>query len=224
MSTSTGHALSVASIQLERGNLEYATQIVSKILAIEPDNVDALHIMSMVCYLRKDIERALDFNRRACRVLPDDVKLLLTLGNFLKAKQDFPACRQAYERALSLDRSCFPAQFNLALVPSLMKESDAAVKAFKRARLMKSDFAPVDQNLGLELLSQKKYPEAISSLKKALAIEPGLLEAIEGLGNAYFELGDYDKAEKQYKLAVEKGSQSKQVLARLEEGPCRAGS
>lgn len=212
-------ALVTASDQLDRGNLEYCEQILSKVLKADPSSADALHLMSMVCYRRGRIDSAIDFNKRASRQAPDNPTLLNNLGNFLKDKGDLAASRQAYERALGMDPTCFPAQYNLALVLSAQGEKEGAIRAFKRARLLKGDYPYIHHHLGLELISAGRAEEAIVSLEKALEGLPGQagFATREALAGAFYALHRYDRALREYEHLAESGFESEVVTCRLIE-------
>jgi tetratricopeptide (TPR) repeat protein len=60
-------------------------------------------------------------------------------------------------------------------------------------------------NQGLDHVSQGAYNEAIAEYNKAIALDPDYALAYNLRGNAYWQLGDYRQAIKDYTTAIEKG-------------------
>jgi tetratricopeptide (TPR) repeat protein len=66
-------------------------------------------------------------------------------------------------------------------------------------------------NRGIAFLGSKNPDLAIKDFKDALKKEEDFLEAMIGLGNAYFAVNDYDKAYTQYSSALKKGSKDSRL-------------
>ena len=71
--------------------------------------------------------------------------------------------------------------------------------------------------LGVIHLQAKNYRQAADALEKCLEIKPDLIDAINQLGTAYYELGEKDKAEQAYQksLALDGNAFASFSLAKL---------
>lgn len=195
-------SLVVAQQQLENGQIEYATQILEELLTKNPENVDALHLMSMAHYMKGNLIEAINCCKTACELMPDNITLLNNLGNFLKANQDYIPAKVAYERALIKDRTCFPAQYNLGNVLAELNYPDKAIEAYKKALKLNPKYADCYYNIGLTLSKQKKFRESIEVYKEAIKLNPEHLDALSQLGSSYCELNHHVDAVSIFETAI----------------------
>lgn len=83
---------------------------------------------------------------------------------------------------------------------------DLSVQHFQKAIILKPDYAPAKNNLGVVYLKQKNWNAAINTFKE---IADNLLYAtphypLSNLGEAYYNLGDLQKAENYYLEALDR--------------------
>ncbi|MBN1504433.1 MAG: tetratricopeptide repeat protein [Candidatus Eisenbacteria bacterium] len=83
---------------------------------------------------------------------------------------------------------------------------DEAIAEYDKALAIEPSFVEALVNKGAVLNELGRISEAISSFQKVLAVRPRDTRALCNLGNSFYALKDYDKAMKQYKLAVEADS------------------
>ncbi len=96
-------------------------------------------------------------------------------------------------------------QNDLGLVYSKKKRLDLAIKHYKRAIALKPDFAPAMNNLGMAYIANKQWDKAIETFEE---LTGNLLYATPqyprfGLGLAWYNKGDYHKAEKYFREALQ---------------------
>ncbi len=194
-------SLQTAAQQLSAGKISYAKSILEQVMSVDPDNVDALHLMSLVHYSQGRLAQAINSCKRAVDLLPNNTTLLNNLGNLYKAVGDFEAAKLYYGRSLEIDRGCFPALFNLAHVLAQLGDSDAAIKTYRAAAAIQSDYPDLYYNLGIELRKSDRIEEAISSLNEALKLKSDHVEALSELGNCHANAGKFEDAVKYYRQA-----------------------
>lgn len=204
-SSGLNQPLLIAQQQLERGNVEYASEILADLLAKNPGNLDAHHLMSMAKYLIGDLDSAIGHCRIVIeQAVSDEVKIpvLNNLGNFLKAKGDMVSARKAYQEILLYDRKCFPALYNLGNVEAALGEPEKAIKAFQQAIKVDSNYLDSYYNMGMELSRLGRLEEALEAFQKAVGLRSEHVEAITQLGTTYFKLGLIEKSVETFARAV----------------------
>lgn len=194
-------SLQVAAQQIAAGKIQYAKGVVEQILATDPNNVDALHLMSMIHYQEGRLAAAINCSKQAVEVMPDSVALLNNLGTLLKTAGDLKSAQFYYGRAIEVDAKCFPAYFNLAAVIAAGGDYETAVRHYRRAAQLQPDYADVHYNLGIALRKLARYDEAIESLNRAVSKEPGHFQAICEIGTCYSDQNNLEQTIAQYRKA-----------------------
>lgn len=204
--------LQIAQKQLQEGNVEYATQILEKILKENPENLDAMHLMSMVEYMKGNLSGAIDYCQQILQHEPDSIPVLNNLGNFYKVADKPELARQAYKRVLKIDAKCFPALFNLGNVHFQLGDSKEAVNNYRNAIKIDSEHPDCFYNMGIALGNLGDFEEAAASLEQALALDSNHKEALCQLGTTYFKMNAFEKAIEAFEKAVDSDDPDATVL------------
>jgi len=85
----------------EAGRLENAEKIYNRILVMQPDHFDSLHLLGVISHQRGNHAEAVDKISVALKIKPHDVPALNNLGNALLALRDFVQALASYDRAIS---------------------------------------------------------------------------------------------------------------------------
>lgn len=195
--------IQIAQQQLQAGNIEYASQILEKLLATNPDNVDAIHLMSMIEYMRGNMEKAIDHCNHVLEIAPDSVPVLNNLGNFLKACDDLHQAKEIYQRVLKLDPACFPAQYNLGNVEAALGFPEEALNAYKKAIVLNDSYADCHYNMGMELSRLENHEEALKAYSRAVELDPSHGDALTQKGTSLYRLGRLEEAVLAYENAAD---------------------
>jgi len=96
-------------------------------------------------------------------------------------------------------------QYDLGLVYSKKRRLDLAIKHYQKAIALKPDYAPAMNNLGMTYIADKQWDKAIETFDE---LTGNLLYATPqyprfGLGLAWYNKGDYRKAEKYLNEALQ---------------------
>jgi tetratricopeptide (TPR) repeat protein len=94
-------------------------------------------------------------------------------------------------------------QYNVGLVYIQNDRLDEAIRYFKKALALKPNFDMALNALGLTYFMKGEFQTAAGYFEKCLVINPGLTEARNYLGSVYQELGYLDKAEIEFRKAIE---------------------
>ena len=90
-----------------------------------------------------------------------------------------------------------------------------ASNAFKKAVRADSTYAEAYSNLGYTLRKQNLYGKAVNAYQKAIKLKPKLAQAHEYLGEAYAEMDEFEKAEKELGILRQLGSEETDKLEKF---------
>ena len=118
--------LKVAMAHQGRGEYARAERLYREVLAVEPDQPIALHLLGVLAHMAGQSEMALELIRAAIHHAPDYVAAHNNLGNVLRDLGNLEAAGSAYQRAIALKADYAEAIGNLGLVQAGQNEAVAA--------------------------------------------------------------------------------------------------
>jgi tetratricopeptide (TPR) repeat protein len=196
-------ALAIAIQHHQAGNLQAAEQIYRQILAVEPNHVDAIHLLGVMANQVGRHETAVDYLRRAIELRADVAAFHNNLGEAYRASRRTAEAVACYHRALDLSPNYAEAHSNLGNALKELGEPDQAIASYRRALELKPDFADAHYNLGIALKDQGALDPAIASYRRALELRPDFAAAHNNLGAAFKEQGKLDEAIACYRRVLE---------------------
>ncbi|MGE5545660.1 MAG: tetratricopeptide repeat protein [Solirubrobacterales bacterium] len=176
------------------GDLAAAAACYRAVLDADPDNVDALHLMSALAMAAGEAEFAATLAQRAVQLAPDFAPAYVSLGNALQAGARLEEAAGAFQQAIALQPQSAEAHCNLSNVLYEMGRPDEAVNAAVEAVVLAPDMAEAHNNLGNALLALGSADEAAESYGKATALAPSFAQAWANLASAEAELARLDKS------------------------------
>jgi len=181
-----------------------AVDAYQNILASQPNNVHALHGLSIALYSQGRYDDALQTINKAIAVDPVNSQLFFTKGQILDA-QDKP--QEAIESYLTFT----------AMTPDDTSAFMAQRRANELYKIEEPKLSQSTQNYyqGLQMLSLHQPQQAIPLFEKYQAMEPSNPQASVLLGQAYLELGQPDKAIQNFESAVKLKSDNPVAYYRL---------
>jgi predicted O-linked N-acetylglucosamine transferase (SPINDLY family) len=196
-------ALAIAIQHHQAGRLQVAEQIYRRILQVEPDQVDALHLLGVIAHQMGKHEVAVNYIRRAVGLSRGVAVLHNSLGNVLKDQGKLDEAVVCYCQALELKPDYAEANSNLGVAFKDQGKLDEAVACYRRAMELNPDCAETHNNLGVALQDQGKLEEAIACYRRAVELKPGYAEAHCNLGNVLKERGKLDEVVACYRRVLE---------------------
>jgi len=146
-------------------------------------------------------EKGISLMLESLKESPTEYGYCFLASAYLK-KNMYKEANEACQKALSLDPD-FEEAFYL-LGESYKKDNPKkAIECYKKALKRDSTYQLAWQALGRELLSENKIQEGISALCKAIELDPQDGWSKSFLAHAYRRIGEIEKAEEQYKDAIE---------------------
>lgn len=205
--------------QTDNLDLERAKSIYQKILAILPENTDALYGLSMVARQKGEYSTAENLLRSLLQKQPSSFKVWFSLGNVYQIQGHLPEAVAAYQQALKLQPKAFVIYNNLGHVLELQGKVDEALESYQTALDLQPNCAEAEVNLANLLhrqgrLSQDRqayyaaknnnlgvarkvagdYPTAIAYFQQAIALQPELVLAYYNLGSIFQEREKMEEA------------------------------
>jgi tetratricopeptide (TPR) repeat protein len=161
-------ALAIALQHHQAGRRRAAEQIYRRILEVEPDHAEALHLLGVVNAQAGAHQRAVEYIYRALTVKPDWPEAQYNLGNALKEQGKLDDAAACYRRALELKPDSAETHNNLGIILNDQGKLDDAVASYHRALKLKPDFAEVHYNLGVALEEKGDLQGAEDCFRAAL--------------------------------------------------------
>jgi tetratricopeptide (TPR) repeat protein len=192
----TGRALHQAGRRVE------AEALYRRVLALDPNNADGLHLLGVVAQEGGRNELAVELIGKAIARNNRVAVFHCNIGNALHALQRLREAEVHYRRAIKLDPNHAESWNNLG---NTLKDQGRAPEAevqFRRALALRPSYAEAHYNLGNALLDQSRIEEAIRQYRQAIGLNPGLAAAHYNLGHALTLLGRHEDAAGQYRQVV----------------------
>jgi tetratricopeptide (TPR) repeat protein len=134
------------------GRLTEAERLYRKILAIDGQQADSLHLLGMIAYQAGRYEDAVELIRGAIAHNEKGAAYHSNLGTVLQAQGKLDEAAVSYERALALRPDLAEVQTNLGNVLQAQNRLDEGVACHERALALKPQLAEARYNLGLAQL------------------------------------------------------------------------
>ncbi|MET0225199.1 MAG: tetratricopeptide repeat protein, partial [Dokdonella sp.] len=185
-------------------------------LSDHPDDVDALHMLGLLCHQRGDTAESLALLERARTLAPADASIEATLAGAYFRRGDYAAAKQGYRHALALDPNVGGVHSGLGQIALMQRELDAAEQHFRTA-LRAGDDALALAGLGALTLERGDVDSALGYLTRAAALAPEDAIVQTMLGQAFAQRGTLAFAEQAFANALRLQPQLHQVRLMLAE-------
>ncbi len=173
----------------QAGRLDEAEGLYRRVLAVDPQQADALHLLGMAAKARGRLDEARRLVSRAVELKPAEAMFISNLGVVLEAQGRFGEAEAAYRRALALDPRHAESLNNLGNMHRAAWRIDEAARAYRAALAERPDFAMAHGNLGTTFADKQKFDEAIACYRRALALDGQFLDARKNLAVALADQG-----------------------------------
>ncbi len=173
------------------GRLAEAEQGYRRILAADPHQPDALHMLGVLAYQTGRNAAAAELIRRAIARHGGNAAYHSNLGLALKDLGDLAAAADAFRRAIALRPNAAAAHNNLGIVFTALGRWDEALACSAKALQLQPDFADAHTNIGHVRRQQRNLEGAIAQYRTAIRLKPDFAEAHTSLAHALLQNGDF---------------------------------
>jgi tetratricopeptide (TPR) repeat protein len=195
MRRSARDTLEMAVEHHRAGRLDQAEGLYRKVIAIQPNEADALHLLGMLAHQRGHFDEAERRVRGAIAARGQPVaEFSNTLGNALAAQGRSDEAVRCFEEAIALRPDDATAHKNLADVLSVLERHEEAGAHYQKVLQVNPEDASAHNNMGGVFLARKMFREATECFGKAVQLDPNCAEAYSNLGHSLRELGRLTEA------------------------------
>ncbi len=148
-------AFLLAEEYFQNQQINEAQQEYIKVVAAQPNHVEAWHNLGAIAQQQKDFAAAEQYFMTAVKIQPNLLKSWFSLGNLRHAQGQFAMAEQAYRQALDL-RPSAPICNNLGYVLQQQNKWSEAVEYYQQALSLMPNCREAEVNLGNALFAQEK--------------------------------------------------------------------
>jgi tetratricopeptide (TPR) repeat protein len=196
-------ALSTALAHHRAGRLQDAEQIYRQILAANPNEANAWHLLGVIACEFGKPEMAIECIGRALQLRPDSADAHYNLARAFHQLERLNDAIASYRRARTLKPDYAEAHSNLGLALQTQGIFDEAVTSYRRAVELRPDHAETHYSLGNALKEAGKTTESIAAYRRALELNPSHADALNNMGLALEQQGHLDEAVACYRRATD---------------------
>jgi predicted TPR repeat methyltransferase len=187
----------------QAGDLDGAERLYREILAEQPTQADALHLLGLIHYARDDAATAAGLIRRAIGHASGSAVYHFNLGNVCRALGDTGSALAAYRAAIALAPDEADYHNNLGTLFEALDDWAAARDCYRQAAQLQSDDAELHVNLGNALRALGDAEAAVASYRRALELAADAPMLQQALADLHSELDRPEAALPCYLRALE---------------------
>ncbi|HEY2708552.1 MAG TPA: tetratricopeptide repeat protein [Caulobacteraceae bacterium] len=188
----------------QAGRLDEAQLCYEQQLAIQPDHLDARHLLGAISLQAGRFEEGVAAIERALEIGPPNAMALSNLGMGLIELRRFEEAAEASRQALQLDPANVGAHTNLGNALMGLGDGEAAIASYEAGLAAGPGYAAGYYNLGAALSALGRLDEALSNFDWALALNPDLIEAHINRGGMLDRLGRPSEALVSFDAAIQR--------------------
>jgi protein O-GlcNAc transferase len=158
----------------QSGKLSEAESLYRQIIAQDPKNFDALHMLGIVCSSTGKIQEADGLFRAALSIDPGFPPCHVNYGFCLLKQKQFNEAVESFDKALALFPHFAEAWLGRGNALRELKRGEDALAAYAKAIALKPNLAEAYAGRGKVLSELKRHDEAIAAYDKALSCNPNL--------------------------------------------------
>jgi protein O-GlcNAc transferase len=156
----------------QNGQTAKALALYERVLQIQPEHFDALHLSGIIAVQSKNPAKAADLIARAIAVNPQHAAAHYNLGVALQALGQLGAAAASYSRAVALQPDHLSAHYNRANVLHDLKQHQGALESYNAVIALKPDHVNAHNNRGAVLQNLGLHQAALESYDRAIALQP----------------------------------------------------
>src|SRR6266513_3972268 len=142
-------AIQVGLEHHQAGRLAEAERIYQRVLEVDPNNPDALHLLGVIAHQVEKNETSLQLIEKAIRYNPSNPYFLNNRGNALQALKRYGEALASYDKALTIRADYADALNNRGTTLRVLKRYEEALASYRKALTIEPDYVPAHWNESL---------------------------------------------------------------------------
>ena len=196
----------------QTGAITKAEKYYKRVLKIDPNHVDALHLSGIIAHQLGRTPRAVKLIRKAIENDKNQTVFHNNLAIIYNKIGHWAEAAEFSRMSLKISPNDSEAWGILGEALAGVGQTSDAVKAFERSIALKPENVMVYCNLSSLLTKLGRFKEAEEVCHLALNLQPNLAKALHGLGVAQSASGKLDAAERSFQKALKLDSQNHQTM------------
>jgi Flp pilus assembly protein TadD len=194
--------LQTAAEHFRAGRLPDLQRTCEKLLQLEPENPEALSLMSIAARELGHIDDAVRWASLAVSVYPHHAPLHANLGEFLRLSGDLNRAQAEFQQAIQLNPNEPTFHNSLGVVYGELRQHEKAASEYHRAIELLPTYPDALNNLGGALRDLDKPEEAAQWIMQALQLQPHLSNAYYNFALVLADQGRFDEAIETWSRAI----------------------
>ena len=174
-----------------------------KILKVDPENANVLHLCGVVQLRKGEAQTAADFFSKAIRNDPTNPAYYINLGRAMRGLGKTTGAVSCFQKAIQLTPGSFEAHFELGDVLENDERHVEALSCYERAAALRPDDYQIHIKKGHVLKTLGKLREAFTVYRNLLVTHPDKSETYHHMALVFFEKKEFDKVIQCYQKAVQ---------------------
>jgi protein O-GlcNAc transferase len=159
-------------MHLQNGNLLEAEKLLSKILEINPHEINALKLYGFVLTQKNDLSGAINTLKKAFELNPQDLETIFNLAKAHFDLKEFQPSITLYEKFISLTGNQVEVLLDIGAAHSALGNPEEAIKFFDEVILIDPENFAAFSNKANALTNLKQYDAALEFIEHAIRINP----------------------------------------------------
>jgi len=167
-------------------------------LSINPHHLETYLLLSRSLRAQKKHSKALAVLQKALKIRPQLGQAYVEQAKVYLDQERYPDALLAIKKAEKIMPTNIHVHLMRGHILNWKGDINQAINSYKKASLLDPTCSNAHYNLGHTLKVYCKFSEAIASLTKAAELDPEHVDTHVALSHAYWALGDFDHAWKEY--------------------------
>jgi tetratricopeptide (TPR) repeat protein len=216
--------LKAALVHHQRGEWAPAEALYRQVLATEPEQPDALHLLGFMTHQRGDSARALEPMQKAIALAPGVAFQHANLGLVQRALGQLDAAHASLLQAHRLDPAAADTCNTLGAVCAESGRHEEAVGWYQKALDLRPDHVGAQVNLGHAWAALRRPDQALACFEAARGAQPDHPGVHFMVGTALSQLGRHDEAVVAFRQALAQRPDDALALSHLAKTLTRVGA
>jgi Flp pilus assembly protein TadD len=177
-----------------KGDLAQAEKYYQKLLASNPNDPQALHLLGVALFQQNRLGDAVELIQRAIAFDAKTAEFHNNLGIVLDGLKKYDEAIESYRRAIGLNANYPEAHNNLGGTLLAVGRVDEAIAEYQTAITQKPDYAEAWDNYGSALRRGLRNHDAMAAYDQAIALQPNFAYAHYNRGTLALAMGQFERA------------------------------
>ncbi|MEX2633336.1 MAG: tetratricopeptide repeat protein [Balneolales bacterium] len=194
-------------------DFENAVLYLEKAKEIKPERHEVYPVLGFSYTRISQYKKAFENYKQAIELDVRDVESIFALSELAFQRKDYLEATDYAKRALSVDKSFYPAQEILVYTGLELRDYEMAEQAFKAIPNDKRSKV-LSKNYPFELFNQGEYDRALPHLEDLVKSNHDL-DVTQALAETYYHLNDFDKTAEYYEILWSENPSNRDALMNI---------